>query len=193
MINRYAIPQSAEFTTREDGDNLIIEGYFAVFGGQYWLWEDAYETIEPGAFDLARDTDVRALTNHDTTLVLGRTTVGTLVLSVDERGLWGSVIINRADQDAVNLYERVKRGDVSQCSFGFDILQEDAEYNAGAPTVWHIREVKLWEVSVVTFPAYVETSVQARKDDYDNIVKRRAEAWRADAIRRLHGGHANGT
>lgn len=185
MIKRYAMPQAAEFATREEGDNLVIEGYFAIFGGQYWLWDDAYETIEPGAFNLERDLDVRVLTNHDTTLVLGRTTAGTLTLSVDNRGLWGSVIINRNDQDAVNLYERVKRGDVSQCSFGFDILDEDVEYREGAPTVWHIREVKLWEVSVVTFPAYTDTEVQARRDDLETIKQRRAEAWRTETLKKL--------
>ena len=192
MSKRYAIPQAAEFNTREDGENLIIEGYFAVFGGQYWLWEDAYETVEPGAFDLTRDTDVRALTNHDTTLVLGRTTAGTLALTQDERGLWGQVIINRADQDAVNLYERVKRGDVSQCSFGFDIIREDVEHTAGAPTVWHIREVKLYEVSVVTFPAYEDTAVATRRADIADIEKRRLEAWRAETLKKLRREN-NGT
>ena len=109
------------FQTREADGNLYIDGYFAVFNSEYWLWNDAFETIDPGAFSLETDVDVRALTNHDTTLVLGRTTAGTLTLRVDERGLFGTILINAEDQDACNLYARVKRGDVSQCSFGFDI------------------------------------------------------------------------
>lgn len=187
ICTRTAITQDTEFETREADGNLYIEGYFALFGSKYWLWDEAYETIEPGAFDLERDTDVRALTNHDTTLVLGRTTVGSLSLRVDERGLWGSVTINQMDQDAVNAYERVRRGDVSQCSFGFDILAQDVTREEGQPTVWHIRAVKLYEVSVVTFPAYTDTAVTARKAELEDIQQREAEAWREATLNRLKG------
>lgn len=187
ICTRTAITQDTEFETREADGNLYIEGYFALFGSRYWLWDEAYETIEPGAFDLERDTDVRALTNHDTTLVLGRTTVGSLSLRVDERGLWGSVTINQMDQDAVNAYERVRRGDVSQCSFGFDILEQDVSREEGQPTVWHIRAVKLYEVSVVTFPAYTDTAVTARKAELEDIQQREKEAWRDATLNRLKG------
>ena len=177
----------ADFQTREADGKRYIDGYFAVFNSQYWLWEDAYETIDQGAFDLSRDKDVRALTNHDTTLVLGRTTAGTLTLRVDERGLFGSIEINEADQDAVNQYERVKRGDVTQCSFGFEILSQDIERTEGMPTVFHLREVKLYEVSVCTFPAYEETSVTARKAELAEIDRRKAEAWRTEMLKKLKG------
>lgn len=179
--------KDADFQTRESDGKRYIEGYFAVFNSQYWLWEDAYETIDPGAFDLTRDRDVRALTNHDTTLVLGRTTAGTLTLRVDERGLFGSVEINENDQDAVNQYERVKRGDVTQCSFGFEILAQDIERAEGQPTVFRIREVKLYEVSVCTFPAYEETGVAARKAELAEIDRRKAEAWRSEMLKKLKG------
>ena len=184
---RTCVLRDAAFKTREADGSLLIEGYFAVFNSEYWLWSSAYETIDPGAFSLEADTDVRALTNHDTTLVLGRTTAGTLTLRVDERGLWGSVVINPKDQDAVNLYERVKRGDVSQCSFGFDILDESVEYREDGITVWHLRRVKLYEVSVCTFPAYEETGVQARKAELEHVSQRKLEEWRAQALARLKG------
>lgn len=187
MIQRTSMLHDAEFQTREADGKRYIDGYFAVFNSQYWLWDDAYETIDQGAFDLSRDKDVRALTNHDTTLVLGRTTAGTLTLRVDERGLFGSIEINEADQDAVNQYERVKRGDVTQCSFGFEILSQDIERTEGMPTVFHLREVKLYEVSVCTFPAYEETSVKARKAELEEIDKRKAEAWRAEMLKKLKG------
>ena len=102
-----------------------------------------------------------------------RTTAGTLSLRADKTGLWGSVTINQADQDAMNLYERVKRGDVSQCSFGFDIIDQSTEVMENGTTVWKLNKVKLYEVSVVTFPAYEDTSVQARKRDYEEIQKRK--------------------
>ena len=184
---RTGIVSGAEFQAREADGNLYIDGYFALFGSEYWLWDGAFETIDPGAFSLETDTDVRALTNHDTTLVLGRTTAGTLQLRVDERGLFGTILINAKDQDACNLYERVKRGDVSQCSFGFDILQEATEFRDDGITVWHLQRVKLYEVSVCTFPAYAETAVQARQAELEHIRQRKIETWRAEALARVRG------
>lgn len=185
-----------DFKTRAEDGNLYIEGYFSVFNSRYDLWEGAYETIDVGAFDLATDTDVRALADHDTRIVLGRTTAGTLTLRVDERGLWGSILVNQADTEAMNLYERVKRGDVNQCSFGFDVLDSVFEREGGFD-VWHIRRVKLYEVSVVTFPAYTDTSAQARKSEDEHILrckaeveeikKRAIEAWRESAREKLKG------
>ena len=187
---RTCVLRAADFATREDAGQLFIDGYFAVFDSEYWLWDRAFETIDRGAFSLETDEDVRALTNHDTTLVLGRTTVGTLQLRVDERGLFGTILINSRDQDAVNLYERVKRGDVSQCSFGFDILQESTEYRDDGITVFHLQRVKLYEVSVCTFPAYEDTGVQARRAEVETANKRKLEEWRANMLARLH--HAAG-
>ena len=184
---RRANARAGDFVTRSEDGRLFIDGYFAVFNSQYWLFEDGFETIDEGAFDLANDTDVRALTNHDTTLVLGRTTAGTLTLGVDSRGLYGTIEINPNDQDAVNLYERVRRGDVTQCSFGFDVLEEAIERSDNAPTVWHIKRVKLWEVSVVTFPAYEDTGVTARKKELEEMDRRKAEEWRLAMLTKLKG------
>lgn len=184
---RTCVLRDAAFETREADGSLLIEGYFAVFNSKYWLWSTAYETIDPGAFDLERDKDVRALTNHDTTLVLGRTTAGTLTLRVDDYGLWGSIVINPKDQDAVNLYERVKRGDVSQCSFGFDILDEEPQFLDNGLAVWHLRRVELFEISVCTFPAYKDTGVEARQAEVEHERQRKLETWRAQALARVKG------
>lgn len=184
---RTALVRDGGFSTRAEDGNLYIEGYFAVFGSEYKMWENAIETIDEDAFDDALNGDIRALVNHDTTLVLGRTTAGTLSLRADKTGLWGSVTINQADQDAMNLYERVKRGDVSQCSFGFDIIDQSTEVMENGTTVWKLNKVKLYEVSVVTFPAYEDTSVQARKRDYEEIQKRKKEQWREEMLLRLKG------
>ena len=189
---RTALVRDSKFKTRAEDGNLYIEGYFAVFGSEYRMWENAIETIDEDAFDDTLDGDIRALVNHDSTLVLGRTTAGTLILRVDRVGLWGSITINQADQDAVNLYERVKRGDVSQCSFGFDIVDQSTEVMENGTTVWKLRKVKLYEVSVVTFPAYEDTSVEARRKDFEQAEKRRKEEWRARMKNRLKG-ERNGT
>lgn len=178
---------SSEFITREDGDDLIIEGYFAVFNSNYEIWPGASESTAPGAFDNTLAGDIRALINHDTTLVLGRTKAGTLELKTDTRGLWGKIKVNPNDGDAMNLYERVKRGDVDQCSFGFDIVKEDTEVRDDGSIHWTIREVILYEVSCCTFPAYEETSISARKKQAEDIKKREDEAWRMNLLKRVKG------
>ena len=177
----------AEFKTREDGEDLSIEGYFAVFNSNYDIGYGMSESIAPGAFDGTISDDVRALINHDTTLVLGRTAAHTLELRQDERGLWGRVAINPKDSDAMNLYERVKRGDVNQCSFGFDILEEETEFRDGGEIHWTITAVKLYEVSCCTFPAYEETSIAARQRDAEELKKRSLEAWKESQRKRLKG------
>lgn len=176
-----------QFETREDGEARHIEGYFAVFDSVYEIAPGMSESIAPGAFSNTLDGDIRALTNHDTTLVLGRTSAGTLTVRQDEHGLFGDVLVNPKDQDAVNTWERVRRGDVSQCSIGFDILDEEAEFRDDGSAHWTIREVKLYEVSVCTFPAYEETNIQARAADRDAMAKRKLDAWKAKAKEELKG------
>ena len=166
----------ATFETRETGDERRIEGYFSVFGSNYEIAPGATESIDPHAFDeaLTRD-DVRVLVDHDTRLVLGRTSVGTAELRVDEHGLWGSVLINPDDTDAMNAYARNKRGDVTQASFGFDILDEETDKRADGSVHWTIKKVKLYEVSLCTFPAYRETELKARAEDLKEIRRRENE------------------
>lgn len=172
-----SIPGAFKTRTLENGEP-VIEGYFAVFNSDYFLWPGATERVAAGAFADELHADVRALCDHDTRIVLGRTAAGTLTLTEDERGLYGIIKINTADGDAMNLYARVQRGDVSQCSFGFDILDEEYIINPDGSELWLIRKVKLYEVSVVTFPAYEETSVSARSADTPARRERRLAAWK---------------
>ena len=180
--------RTSEFTTREDSEALTIEGYFAVFNSNYQITEDMSESIAPGAFDRSISGDIRALVNHDTSLVLGRTSANTLELRQDSHGLWGKVTVNPNDTDAMNLYERVKRGDVSGCSIGFEIRKEDTEISEDGSIHWTIRDVDLHEVSCCTFPAYETTNISARQQDRDEIIKRENEAWREKMRRRLAHG-----
>ena len=179
---------ASEFNTREDGEAPKIEGYFAVFNSIYNIGPGMSESIAPGAFRDTLAEDIRALVNHDTTLVLGRTSAHTLELREDERGLWGRISINPKDTDAMNLYERVKRGDVSQCSFGFEIVREDTEIGEDGSVHWTIQEVRLYEVSCCTFPAYENTNISAREEQRKEILKRETEAWRAKMKERLKNG-----
>ena len=166
MCYRQTRSVSVTFQTRSDESGPVIAGYFAVFNDPTELWPGCIEQIAPGAFASSLNGDVRALIDHDTRLVIGRTVVGTLTLREDGTGLYGEIKINEHDSDAMNLYARVQRGDVSQCSFGFDIVAEDYVVSPDGQTcTWTIRDVKLYEVSVVTFPAYEATSVEARNAD----------------------------
>lgn len=176
-----------ELKTRaeQEAGDMVIEGYFAVFNQQTELWPGAYEEIAPGAFDGTLGNDIRALANHETMFVLGRNKAGTLELRVDSHGLWGSIKINPNDSDAVNLYERVKRGDVNQCSFGFNIIREEVDWRDDGTVKWTLKEIDLHEVSVVTFPAYEATGVQARKAEVEQHKQRQIEKRKNELKARL--------
>lgn len=177
---------ASEFQTRAEDDGLYISGYFSVFNSNYQLWEGATESVAETAFDDTLSGDIRCLVDHETRLVLGRTKAGTLTLKTDSRGLWGEVKINPKDTDAMNLYERVKRGDVDQCSFGFRILDEEFT-DSGNSVHWTIKKVELYEVSVVTFPAYTDTSVSARERDLESIRSKQNTVWKERMLKKLKG------
>ena len=189
LERRTMVPVSGGFSTRAEENELYIEGYFAVFNSVYEMYAGVVEEVAPGAFANTLGEDVRALTNHDTTLVLGRNKAGTLTLREDSHGLWGSISINQEDQDAVNLYRRVQRGDVDQCSFGFEILDERRDVLADGTVCYVILKVRLHEVSVVTFPAYEATSVSAREKQEETI-RQRLLAERKEALRKKMRGEA---
>lgn len=185
-FDRQVRAQLTRFEVREENEQLHIAGYFSVFGGTYEIGPGMTESVDRHAFDKTLGGDIRALTNHDTTLVLGRTKAHTLDLRVDEHGLFGDVVINPNDQDAMNLYERVKRGDVDQCSFGFNIVSEEKEFRDDGSIHWTITEVELHEVSVCTFPAYDDTNVSAREAQREALRGSRLEDWKQSAKARLN-------
>ncbi|MEA5049735.1 MAG: HK97 family phage prohead protease [Eubacteriales bacterium] len=181
---QYRSFQPAQFRALETDGKRSIEAYFAVFGDVYEIWPGATESFDPHAFDGQIAGDVRCLVDHEPSKVLGRTKAGTLSLSIDSYGLKGVVEINERDQDAMNLYARVQRGDVSQCSVGFDILREDYTLNPDGTQHWTIREVKLYEGSIVTFPAYEKTEAVARSfrmaqsfEFWKKRMKERMQVW----------------
>lgn len=179
----------SELKTRAEGEEMTIEGYFVVFNTPTELWRGAFEEIAPQALDKTLSNDIRGLINHDTTLVLARNKAKTLELKTDSRGLWGSIKINPNDSDAVNLYERVKRGDVDQCSFGFNVISEETEWRDDGTVKWTITEVDLHEVSVCTFPAYEDTGVAARSKEVEQHKEKQLEVRKNNLKARLrkHG------
>jgi len=146
------------------GSKLV--GYAAVFGP---LSEDLggfRERVAPEAFDrsLEGGTDIRALVDHDTAKVLGRSSSGTLKLSTDERGL--KVEIDLPDTTYANdLRALLERGDVSQMSFAFLVEPNGEKWEGRDEAGMRIRtltDVQLIEVSVVTIPAYPDTVAALR-------------------------------
>lgn len=176
-------------TRSADNDEKVIEGYFAVFNEVYQVWADVTESIAPGAFTDALDGDIRALYNHNTDQILGRTSAGTLTLKQDEKGLWGQIKVNERDTEAVNVYERIARGDISGCSFGFDIESEEVRVNDDGSVHWTITKVNpLYEVSPCVFPAYEQTSVESRGKEARLIRKRELESWKIKTLEKLKKG-----
>lgn len=176
-----------QFRAQEQDGKRHIEGYFAVFGDVYDMGGGITESIAPTAFNGQLDEDVRCLIDHKTRLVLGRTKAGTLELRVDDHGLWFRVEINPLDVDATNLYARVQRGDVSQCSFGFDILEEEYRVDEATGNVhFTIKAVRLYEGSIVTFPAYESTEAGARSQQAEEIRKKTLKAWKLRQKERLN-------
>ena len=187
-MNRTVRSIPMEFETREEDGNKSIEGYFAVYNSVYDIAPGMSESIAPGAFTKSIAGDIRALVNHDTSLVLGRTKSGTLVLRDDSHGLWGHIDINPNDVSAMDLYARVQRGDVDGCSIGFGIRSQDTDIREDGSIHWTLTDIDLYEVSCCTFPAYEETNISARAAERDDIRKREADTWREKAKERLKNG-----
>ena len=146
-----------------DGDEMVVEGYAAVFDSVTDIGP-FQERIAPGAFSDVLEDDVRLLINHDG-VPLARTTNGTLELSQDDTGLHYRATLSNT-QAGKDLYEMIKRGDINQSSFAFMIGEESRDEN----DVRVIDKVsKLIDVSPVTYPAYQAASVFARSEsDNDN-------------------------
>lgn len=148
--------------TREakDGEKNAVIGYAAVFNSRTTIGNDWWtEEIAPGAFSeaIGSGSDIRALFNHDWNKVLGRSKAGTLNLSEDERGLKFEVELPNTSY-ASDLVESMDRGDIDQCSFGFIPTEETWDYSV-EPAHRTINKVELFEVSVVSIPAYEDTEV----------------------------------
>lgn len=185
---RCLVNRQSRFKTRADEGTgkKYISGYFAVFDDLYEMWPGATEEVDPHAFDEALDDDIRCLADHDSRIVLGRNIAGTLTLKIDDKGLWGEVEINPNDTEAMNVYARVQRGDVNQCSFAFDVIEQEEQWTGNA-VHWILKKVKLYEVSVVTFPAYEGTEVDARRKEVEKTKKRQVEAFKARMLQKLKG------
>lgn len=170
MIERRFV-KGAEVRAAGSDEKPRIEGYGAVFNQEYVLWDSptfrVVETVKPGTFAraLREAQDVRGLFNHNPDNVLGRTKNGTLRLVEDSRGLHFDNDLDSSTTIAQNVRSFVKRGDVTGCSFSFQVTKQtrtEEEDNGKTTVRRQIEDVDLYDVGPVTFPAYEGTDVKAR-------------------------------
>lgn len=154
-----------------------LTGYAALFDVEANIAGMFRERIVRGAFaETIRQDDVRALIDHDPSLVIGRNTAGTLALSEDDRGL--RVEITPPDTSvARDLVANIEAGNVTQMSFAF-VAQREEWSDTAEPPLRTIIEARLLDVSVVTYPAYAETTIAAS-----------ARAHAADATKRVQASY----
>ena len=149
---------------RVEGDKKPkILGYASVFNQKSDDLGGFREIVKPGAFaKTISESDIRALFNHDPNYVLGRKKTGTLELAEDEHGL--RISINPPETTwAKDLLTSIKRGDIDQMSFGFTTIKDEWEKGIeGELNTRYLVEVRLFDISPVTFPAYPQTTVAVR-------------------------------
>lgn len=181
-VERRFTPGGKVGVERRAEKEIVLTGYASVFyraqdpGTEYPLWDDLVERIMPGAFDRAlREDDVRALFNHDPSIVLGRTTSKTTVLTVDDTGLRYEIALPDTNQ-ARDLAALIERGDITGSSFAF-VTERATWVEEENRSIRQIEAVRLYDVGPVTYPAYKATTTGVRSEHDD--VRRELEAFRA--------------
>jgi len=146
---------------RAEGDTISVSGYAAVFNSETIIGGSYREQIAPGAFaDAIGRDDVMFLINHDG-LPMARTKSGTLTLAEDERGLYMSADLDSSDPDVRAIVPKMKRGDLDKMSFAFSPEVQSWDDSGDMP-LRTIRQASLYDVSIVTYPAYQDTDIGLR-------------------------------
>ncbi len=166
--------EAPEIRAADDDKVMRFTGHAAVFNERTWIGPKRWgfwEQVDPGFFRNVLDDDAAFLVNHDPNIVLARNGK-TLSLSTDKRGLVTDAEFDPADPDAAMWAGRVRRGDVTQMSFAFTVAEEKwAEDDEGQETRTLLTAERLYDVSLVTYPAYEGTDAGMR-DQAAEILKR---------------------
>ena len=179
--NRSFTFAAVEERSDETTDTLLFTGYASVFDKPYGVKDSrgAYnETIKPGAFKktLQEQDDVRFLVNHDG-IPLARTSSGTLNLEEDEYGLFVRAELDPNNPTVAEVASAMKRGDLNEMSFAFAAMRDDFNQNGDERTV---SEARLFDVSVVTYPANPWAGAKLRGIELENLHKELVEARSGD-------------
>ncbi|HET6491340.1 MAG TPA: HK97 family phage prohead protease [Burkholderiales bacterium] len=172
----------AEIRTSDDG--IRVSGYAAVFNQEADIAGLFRERIEPGAFrDAIGRDDVVFLINHDG-LPLARTRSKTLTLSEDDHGLKMDTVLDADDPDVASIVGKMKRGDLDKMSFAFRATVEEWDDSADIP-LRTIKSADLFDVSIVTNPAYEGTDIGLRSLEHHLADARRQNNHHAARMRRM--------
>ncbi|MGX0516635.1 hypothetical protein ACUXSI_000366 [Staphylococcus hominis] len=155
----------------KDDENMIVEGYALKFNKESNLLGEFVEVISPEALRNADLSDVRCLIDHNSSYVLGRTVADTLKLEVDDVGLRFRCELPNTSY-ARDLYENIKLGNINQCSFGFTIEEDGDEFERREDGIFKrtVNKIRsLFDVSIVTYPAYEDTDVAPALRSIKNI------------------------
>lgn len=157
---------------RAESDGKKIVGHAIVFGSRSENLGGFFEVISPEAVDraLSEGADVRALVDHDSGKVIGRTRAGTLTLRKEARGLKVVIEPDTEISYARDIVRAVARGDVSGFSFGFQVLSDSWDYEQRVP-LRTIHDMQLSDISVVAFPAYPATDASVAMRSLDAFKK----------------------
>lgn len=163
---------------RAGASGKTARGYAALFNTRTSIGDWFVEELAPGAFsDTLKTADVRALVDHDTGRVIGRSIAGTLRLNEDDKGLFVEVDLPDTT-DGRDLAVQLERGDISGMSFGFRVTKETWDETGDMP-VRTIQAVELFEVSAVAFPAYADTEIALRSLAQAKVERDEAEKKKA--------------
>jgi len=170
MATAERITMTAEVRAVETHDGTMkIGGYAATFNSEA-SGLNFREVIAPGAFTraLASTDPVFLLVNHDMEgIPLASTQSGTLKLRQDNTGLYMEATLDQTNPKAQELSSAIRRGDMDKMSFAFTVTPDGQTREDGLRTIQDIE--RLYEVSVVTLPAYDSTSVGMRKADEPDL------------------------
>jgi HK97 family phage prohead protease len=175
---------------RAEGDEKPrIVGHAAVFGQRTELYPGLFEVVAAGAFKKTiQEADVRALFNHDPNFVLGRNKSGTLSMREDDAGLAIEAVPPDTQTVRDLVLEPMRRGDISQMSFAFRVVRQKWEENIEKNELTRVlEEVRLYDVSVVTYPAYPQTDASLRSMLLDDDSGIDLYAVRFALAKRQHG------
>lgn len=170
MSNQKEIRSLEEVRTSEETD-MVVSGYAL----KWDTWSEDLggftETIDKEALKDTDLSDVRCYFNHDSSMVLGRTSSGTLELELDDTGLYFRCQLPDTSYGR-DLFQSIKRSDINQCSFGFIIDEDGDDFNKRDDGMYEriIRKIKsLWEISIVSMPAYSDTSVAVAQRSIEKL------------------------
>jgi uncharacterized protein len=158
---------------RANGTTADFRGHAAVFDIRTWIGPKRWgfwEQVGSGAFDKTiKEADVRFLINHNPDLLMARNASGTLDLATDKVGLRSDATVDTRQSYTNDVVIALDRGDISQMSFAFETIKDSWETLGDGTELRTLLEVKLWDVSVVTYPAYEETDAALRGAAFDML------------------------